>query len=216
MRVGIWGIEPHCTEQTQIKVPRDTAVVYCYTVRNQTPVTQTIHTLTDSHWGTVLDHVPLVLAPNAVHTHVVSHTVTASATHVATWLAEARPRVIAARSTLLGNGGTPSLVSYRRWLAGANRWLNGVQPASATVIVEVSTDTDDQDADGIPDNVETAQDFDGDNIPNFLDLDADGDGRMDAEEGVVDANENGLPDYLDPQPQSPTAVHQLYLPIITR
>ncbi|MEZ4681352.1 MAG: PKD domain-containing protein [Caldilineaceae bacterium] len=218
MQVGIWGIEPLCTDQARIKVPRDTTVAYCYTVHNQTAVTQTIHTLTDIHWGTLLDHAPLVLGPGEVHAYVISRTVTASTTHVAEWLAEARPLVVAARSTLLRRTGTTALAHNTIWLAATERWFEFAEQGNNTVVVEVSADGDDQDADGIPDNVETAHDFDGDNIPNFLDLDADGDGAADIEEGLVDRDNDGQPDYLDPdsRPLEPTAVNQLYLPIIMR
>jgi len=218
MQVGIWGIEPPCTEQAQIQVPRNTVVTYCYTVRNQTAVTQTLHTLTDSHWGTLLDHAPLVLGPGEVHAHVISRTVTASTSHVAEWMAEARPQVVAARSRLLRRTGTTALAHNTIWLAATERWFEFAEEENNTVVVEVSADGDDQDADGIPDNVETAHDFDGDNIPNFLDLDADGDGMSDADEGTIDRDEDGRPDYLDPDhpPLDPTENNKLYLPIITR
>lgn len=216
LRVGIWGIEPPCTTQTVLKVPRDTAVTYCYTVHNQTGITQTIHTLTDSHWGTVFDHLPLVLGPEAVHTHVISRTVTVSTTHLATWTAEARSSIITARSLRLR--GTNALRSdlHSGFSTVVNWWSSRPYQLDYTVMVEVSTDDEDQDADGIPDNMETADDLDGDNIPNFLDLDSDGDGLTDTAEGMDDNDGNGQPDYLDPQPQSPTEVHQVYLPLIVR
>lgn len=88
-------------------------------------------------------------------------------------------------------------------------------PQGAAVTVEVSAENDDQDQDGIPDNAESAEDFDHDNIPNYLDTDADGDGLPDSTEGTVDLDGNGLPDYLDP-PLAPTELNHLYLPIIIR
>ncbi|MCB0182666.1 MAG: hypothetical protein KDE31_00295, partial [Caldilineaceae bacterium] len=66
-----------------------------------------------------------------------------------------------------------------------------------------------------PDNIEGADDIDGDNVPNFLDLDSDGDNLPDSEEGTADSDGDGLPDYLDPQPGAPLT-EQIYLPIIVR
>jgi len=73
----------------------------------------------------------------------------------------------------------------------------------------------DHDQDGVPSWMEdinedrrlTNDDTDGDNIPNFADIDDDGDGiltedeiEFDAEGNLIlpDSNGNGTPDYLDP------------------
>lgn len=222
MQVGISGIEPPCTDQTQIRVPRDTAVTYCYTVRNQTAVTQTVHTLTDSHWGILLDNVPLTLAPDEMYTHVISRTVQRSTVHSATWIAEARAVVVTARSAQRYRVSMLAMEPYPRapqllWLPAANRWSSSADQPKTTIVVDVSSDSDDQDGDGIPDNLELAGDLDGDNVPNFLDLDADGDGTLDAAEGLADSDGDGVPDYLDPDTHTPDAVeNKLYLPIIIR
>ena len=112
-----------------------------------------------------------------------------STTHIATW-------------TVVSHG--QAVVTVQR--AHAAQLAN-------TVIVAVSSASDDQDSDGIPDNIEGADDIDGDNIPNFLDLDSDGDNLPDSQEGTADSDGDGLPDYLDPQPQAPLT-EQIYLPII--
>ncbi len=44
---------------------------------------------------------------------------------------------------------------------------------------------------------ELINDADGDNTPNYLDLDSDGDGILDEEEGDVDTDGDGTPNYLD-------------------
>ncbi|HRW06177.1 MAG TPA: putative Ig domain-containing protein, partial [Caldilineaceae bacterium] len=76
MQLGIVGITPPCATETRLQVPRNTAVIYCYTVHNQTLLTHTINILTDSHWGTLLDHAFLTLAPDAVHTHMTNSRLT--------------------------------------------------------------------------------------------------------------------------------------------
>ncbi|MEZ4619056.1 MAG: hypothetical protein R2867_26575 [Caldilineaceae bacterium] len=217
--IGLWGIEPLCTDATYLKVPQGAAVTYCYTVHNQTAVTQTIHTLSDSHWGTLFMHKSLMLPPSGSHTHVISRTVTSNTTNTATWTAELQNAQVVARSAL---GKTrvmdDLLVSWMEWRKGSRRsvsWVPVALPPSAAVTVEVSAESDDQDQDGIPDNVESAGDFDHDNIPNFLDADADGDGVPDSTEGTLDLDGNGLPDYLDPL-VSPSEINLLYLPIIMR
>ena len=57
--------------------------------------------------------------------------------------------------------------------------------------------------DGIPDSIEGNADFDGDGVPNFLDLDSDGDGIEDAREGTADTDRDGRPDFLDPVLEEP-------------
>lgn len=63
-------------------------------------------------------------------------------------------------------------------------------------------DSADYDLDRISDNTEGPDDFDGDGIPNYHDLDADNDGRLDRVEGY--------PDSLDP------AVKKVFLPTVAR
>ena len=57
--------------------------------------------------------------------------------------------------------------------------------------------------DGIPDAEEGNDDFDGDGVPNFLDLDSDGDGLPDEVEGVQDRDGDGERDFLDPILKTP-------------
>lgn len=217
-------------------MPLDTAVTYCYTVRNQMAVTQTLHTLTDSHWGTVLDQQPLTLGPEETYTHVISRTVTSGATHTATWLAQTE-LVDAA-----GSSADSASVTSKSAASAAQASKNTAQQVRS-IVIKVSSDDDDQDEDGIPDNMERAGDMDddnvpsfldpdsdgdtipdameqagdtdGDSIPNFLDTDSDGDGVDDVEERLQDENKDGLPDYLDPQ-FAPVLRNQNYLPLAVK
>lgn len=66
--------------------------------------------------------------------------------------------------------------------------------------IEDRLDTDD-DGDGIPTEVEDGwkdRDADDDGVPNYLDLDSDGDGLLDAVEGTVDEDQDGIPAFVDP------------------
>jgi len=193
-------------------------------VHNGTGQTPTIHTLTDSQWGLLLDHKVIPLPPGGVYTYIISRTIEVTTTNTATWVAtEAAPADLARSGLLTKKNGGHSLNMVSHW---PTLWQ--VETASplnqnATTTVYVSSDTDDQDHDGIPDNVETATDFDGDNIPNFLDTDSDSDGIPDLTDGVVDRDQDGQPDYLDPTDSTnlnpdtePSGVMHLYLPIISR
>jgi hypothetical protein len=57
----------------------------------------------------------------------------------------------------------------------------------------------DSDGDGLTDYMEMSytDDIDLDGVSNFLDLDSDGDGLLDANEGLADANGNGIADFVD-------------------
>ncbi len=61
-----------------------------------------------------------------------------------------------------------------------------------------NVDDVDSDGDGISDEDEGLIDTDGDGEPNFCDEDSDGDGITDAVEGDGDLDEDDLPNYLDP------------------
>lgn len=198
-------------------MPVNTTVVYCYTVYNNSDATQTTHTLVDSMWGIRFERAPIVLPPGTTHTVTFTATVQTTTTSAATWTAEQGELALVARSafaTKNNRRGSDAL----RWFYRMHAWLAQLRGEAAVTTIYVSAATDDQDTDGIPDNLETAADLDGDNLPNFLDTDADGDSTPDREEGTEDRDNDGQPDYLDPdtQPPSPTGLHELYLPIIMR
>jgi VCBS repeat-containing protein len=191
--VGIVGIRPACTVNEEIKVPVSTTVVFCYTIENRGDLPLLTHSLVDDRLGTILDTVAQTVAPGARYSTTVTQTLTVSTTNVATW--------------------TASVDSLVAGAVGAAPIPSAAITTAATV--RISGPTDDQDGDGIPDNVEGADDVDGDNVPNFLDLDSDGDGIPDAEEAgddptnPRDSNGNGIPDYLE-------AARAFYFPLIRR
>jgi len=227
--LGIAGIKPACTGLTTIKVPVHTTVVYCYTVHNNTGQTAAIHTLTDSQWGLLLNRFPLILPSGAIYTYSITRTIDVTTTNTATWTATQAAPTDLARSGL-GNKkkSGQSLAKSNRWLLSFFEEIGAPLNRSASATVYISSATDDQDHDGISDNVEGAKDFDGDNIPNFLDTDSDNDGVPDAKEGTLDRDHDGQMDFLDsdtwpddstaldpnvPEPQSP---YHVYLPMISR
>jgi hypothetical protein len=113
----------------------------------------------DSDLGMILDNHPHTLAPGAFYSTTVSKNVTVGVTNVATWTA-----TLEEAGAQGGSGDSAAL---------------NVVGNSTTATLHISGPTQDQDGDTIPDNVEGAADVDGDNIPNFLDLDSDGDGTPD-------------------------------------
>ena len=211
-------------------VPANTAVIYCYNVQNGTSQTPSIHTLTDSQWGVLLNQMHLDLPPGGNYTYAMTRTITATTTNTATWTAIQPALALLARSNL----GDKTAVQ-RSVLSIQSRTAGLVNPGplwstnrSTTATVYVSGPADDQDQDGIPDNVESAADFDGDNIPNFLDEDADNDGKPDSVEGIVDQDQDGQMDFVDfensppnptnigTNPQEPALPNKNYLPLIVR
>jgi len=150
-----------------------------------------------------------------------TRTATERSVHVASWLGEDQATLIMARTRLRTKSWSAlRLTAWRNWLTVASFWLDIVETdamSSNTAIVDISSPTDDQDGDGIPDNEEGADDYDDDQIPNFLDPDADGDGTPDSQEGTIDQDNDGNPDYLDPDwPLHPTGDGRFYLPMVRR
>jgi hypothetical protein len=208
---GILGITPEYTTLTDRLASVNTTVVYCYNVMNTGAVDLVLVTLAVSHLGNVPLPPNTVIAPGVTYAVIATTTLTQSTTNVATF--SASPVVGAAAGSLsASSAGSATLV---------------VGQTAATV--RISAATDDQDGDTIPDNIEGAQDVDGDNVPNFLDLDSDGDMAPDSEEAGPDplhprdSNGNGIPDFLDPTSpkafdpgEEPALAEQLYLPLINQ
>jgi uncharacterized repeat protein (TIGR01451 family) len=184
--VGIDTLSPACTGLTERTVPISTTVIYCYTVTNTGSEPLSNHSLIDDQLGAIPVNNTFVLEPGDSLTTTVTALLTISTTNVATWIAQ------------IGQFTSAGLVDE----------VTVATTGAATV--NISGPTDDQDGDTIPDNIESAGDPDGDNVPNFLDLDSDDDGRLDqAEVGPdpthpLDSNNDGLPDFLDPN--DPTAL----------
>lgn len=210
-----------------MQVPANTTVIYCYQVHNGTNQTPSRHTLTDSQWGLLLDQMPLVLPPGGDYAYVITRTIAVTTTNTATWTAIQPEPVVMARSSLPAKQVATASATWRV------SWLEPLGPQwstnrSTTATVYVSGPTDDQDHDGIPDNVESADDVDNDNIPNFLDEDADSDGVPDREEGTADQDQDGQLNFVDPDswpldptdiganPAEPTLPHKVYLPVVVR
>jgi uncharacterized repeat protein (TIGR01451 family) len=184
--VGIADITPECTGLTEDRVPVSTTVIYCYTITNTGDEPLTNHSLQDSHLGQVPLNSAFVLQPGQSFTTTVTETLTVSVTNVATWTAEVSQVAIAAPIDEV------------------------VVAASGAATVTISSDADDEDSDGIPDNVEGAGDGENDNLPNFADMDSDGDGLSDQSEAgpdplnPVDSDGDGTPDFLEAD--DPTAL----------
>lgn len=187
--VGLANFPALYTNTAVITVPIDAAVIYTYTVRNTGNVTLTQHHVVDDKLG-IVTQTAYTLPPGAnVSTNItniagISATPGISITNVATW-----------------TGGLP-ITSPSGVTTPTNRALSALAVASAQVNISgVSTD---QDGDGIPDNVESSDDFDKDGLPNYLDTDSDGDGVDDAVEAgpdptnPIDRDGDGNLSYLDP------------------
>lgn len=228
--MGIGGVEPQCTDLSTMVVPANTTVVYCYHVHNGTSQTPSVHTLSDSQWGMLLNQVHLALLPGADYSYVISRTIAVTTTNTATWTAIQPALTLMARSGLSSKMLFPFSLTAPFW---RTTWLGSPGPQwstnrSTTATVYVSGPTDDQEQDGIPDNVESAADFDGDNVPNYLDPDADNDGKPDRDEGTVDQDHDGQMDFVDfengppeptdigTNPQEPAQGNKIYLPVIVR
>jgi uncharacterized repeat protein (TIGR01451 family) len=113
---------------------------------------------------------------------------------------------IPVRATITGN-----VTSIATWSAttDADAGLPGAPrtvTASAAATVRMATAFEDSDNDTIPDNVEGADDADDDGLPNFLDTDSDNDGIPDAEEAG--------PDPLNPQDSNGNGVPDFLEPFI--
>jgi hypothetical protein len=82
------GTDPAvCATRTAINVPAGTAVSYCFLVRNTGTVTLTLHTLTDSHLGPILNGLFYELGPGAAGYLTQTVTITESTLNEATWTA---------------------------------------------------------------------------------------------------------------------------------
>ena len=78
---------------------------------------------------------------------------------------------------------------------------NETPPLCATASVSILViEVSDHDSDGIPTSEEGYMDTDNDGVPNYLDTDSDDDGVNDSEEGTGDCDGDQIPDYLDTDP----------------
>lgn len=195
--VGFAGIDSGCPSRQGLRVPSGTPLLFCYQVENTGTFTLTPHTLVDSVLGRVVTALDSALAPGA--RRLITHTATAaiSTTHHLTWSAGLIYTPV---------GGQPTALTLE---------------SRAELTIALSTPTDDQDVDTIPDIIEGTADIDKDGLPNFLDVDADGDQIADAVEvgddpqQPHDSNSNGVPDYLESH-LTGEQERRSYLPLIQR
>lgn len=89
-----------CTGSNTLLVPVGSEVTYCYQVRNSGNVAFTRHDLANGIGGASFNEGQIVLAPDALHTHVVTQTATVDTSGLVTWTA-VRP--------IYAPGGLPSL-----------------------------------------------------------------------------------------------------------
>ena len=195
--VGMAGMSDECTTQTALRVPTATPLIFCYLVQNTGSITLSSHTLVDSEQGPLFTALAHNLAPGASNLITMTASATISATHYLTWSA------VLLHTPTGGQPGDLQISSHGR------------------IDLALSTPTDDQDDDTIPDVSEGVTDLDQDGLPNFLDSDADGDGIDDQVEVGTDpqhprdSNNNGVPDYLENNLTSVTERYN-YLPLIQR
>ncbi len=194
--LGIVGMNDGCVAK-RLRVPSATPLIFCYLVENTGTITLTPHTLVDSVQGALFTRLAQPLAPGDRKLVTATATATLSATHYLTW-----------RAVLVYTppGGAPGELEIIR---------------RDQLALALSTPTDDQDEDTIPDIIEGAADIDKDGLPNFLDRDADGDGIGDQVEvgnnpqQPRDSNGNGVPDYLENN-LTGEVERRNYLPLIQR
>ncbi len=210
--LAIAGLGDSCQSAGELWIPLNTKIERCIQATNTGALTLTPHTVNDSHLGTLMNQVHHPLATGETLSFTYTETI----------------------NTASVNGALVNDQSSAATLANTIQWIAAVvytPPAgepplantltlqhSAQVTVTISSPTDDQDGDTIPDNVEGAGDSDGDKLPNYLDTDSDGDGLPDQVEvgsnpsQPRDSNGNGIPDYLE----FGRGFSELFLPLIRR
>lgn len=82
------GLNPSdCAEDEAISVGPGTAVTYCFAITNSTGLMLTLHDLTDSHLGIILDGINLSLTPGASLFVTQTAVITQTTVNTATWTA---------------------------------------------------------------------------------------------------------------------------------
>ncbi len=80
------GTDSHaCATGDTISILPGTEVTYCYQVTNNTPITLSSHTLTDTVFGTILAEAQIDIAPGATYVLTASNSPQDDYTNVATW-----------------------------------------------------------------------------------------------------------------------------------
>lgn len=177
--VYVAGYGPDCPVASDIKVPISSTVQYCYTVTNTGDYTVTTHSLVDDQLGTLFTDLVQELGPGQSYSTVdagltITDTLFVTTTNVATWTA-----IVGAPVAEVDASAVEAVIDVT---------------AQTSALVRISVGGDDQDEDGIPDNLEGTGDLDDDGTPDFLDPDT--------------------PTGLNPgeQPNTPEQTEFLYLP----
>jgi hypothetical protein len=76
-----------CAVTDEIGVTAGTAVTYCFTITNPSGISLTLHDLTDSHLGNILDGFPFTLLPGASAFLTQTAVITQTTVNTATWTA---------------------------------------------------------------------------------------------------------------------------------
>lgn len=82
------GLDPStCAETDEIGVTAGTAVTYCFAITNSTGISLTLHDLTDSHLGSILEGFNFTLQPGASIFLTQTAVITQTTVNTATWIA---------------------------------------------------------------------------------------------------------------------------------
>jgi hypothetical protein len=85
LRTTVGTAPGDCADTDTINVTPGTNVTYCHTVTNNSPITLSMHTLTDSVLGPVLDNVRYALAPGESYAYTTSTTIFTTTDRTGDW-----------------------------------------------------------------------------------------------------------------------------------
>lgn len=145
LSVGLAGMEDPCGPNTEIVVPKDAAVAFCYRATNAGTAPLRWHSVDAGELGQLLDQEVTPLLPGETYTYIYTTTAAANIINLSEW---------SAGMPIHAPGDAPSNPPGKEMTTTAS--------ALATVVVR--EETDDTDGDGVTDNVEGVCDNDGDGL----------------------------------------------------